>query len=937
MRTLTVLLLAAVAPSGILAQEGPALGPLDVASVLIQFGVDDSSARDWDGSVSVSGGALLAVRDWHPRPGHQVSDESWKMASYEGQNFKYRVWEDPPPNAPLKYIRSPGVVVDVKGPDRTRLRVKTLNGDFDFRLADIAVGRRSRYLAGAVTVERVGSAERVSSPDHANDYATMLGGREGGEVWAAWIGYRHNATEILARRFDGDRWGLVERISAGPGDHYLVKMARDGQGRPWAVYSENVGGNWDLYGRHLSDGAWSAPERLTESPQPDLFHNLATDANGNLWLTWQGFRDGASDVFARRFDGSTWSPTERVSSSPANDWEPVITADSKGAVYVGWDSYGAGNYDVAMRRWADGAWGGEIKVATTAKYEAHLSLTVDPQDRVWAAWNESGANWGKDAGWARKYQGTRLYQERAIGLGVYDGLRWQTPASDINAALPSELEGYNDFPQLFADAEGRIWIYFRHRTMSVGDLPSDTSAAARASSEIWGTTLQGAGWITPLHIPMTRFRQDGRWGLAADGRGNIWASWPMDNRDYQLFRNQDHDVYAARLPGLEAEPREPQLVDRVEQQIQAFPVHIEEARDLAAIQSYEIKSEGKTYRIYRGDTHRHTEFSSSDGVNDGSLLQTYRYAIDAARLDYLLVSDHNTGGGPDLEYINWLLQQTADVLSVSNSFQPFYGYERSVGFPDGHRNVLFVERGNPTLPISEAERTHKEGAASLYQYLKKYNGIAISHSPGSSFMGTDWRDNNPEVEPLVEIYQGDRTSYEYEGAPLGAYGDNLRSAPGGYQSAGYVWNAWAKGFKLGVQASSDHLSTHISYACTIAQDFTRAGLIDAMKKRHNYAATDNIILDYRAVANGKEYLQGDIVPAADDFRLSVRVIGTVPIRQIDIIRDQTFIHNRQKLPREVNFEYVDNQAEPGEHYYYVRVIQNDGNLAWSSPIWITTK
>ena len=36
-------------------------------------------------------------------------------------------------------------------------------------------------------------------------------------------------------------------------------------------------------------------------------------------------------------------------------------------------------------------------------------------------------------------------------------------------------------------------------------------------------------------------------------------------------------------------------------------------------------------------------------------------------------------------------------------------------------------------------------------------------------MGTDWRDNDPAVEPIVEIYQGDRMSYEHEGAPRAGY------------------------------------------------------------------------------------------------------------------------------------------------------------------------
>ena len=108
-----------------------------------------------------------------------------------------------------------------------------------------------------------------------------------------------------------------------------------------------------------------------------------------------------------------------------------------------------------------------------------------------------------------------------------------------------------------------------------------------------------------------------------------------------------------------------------------------------------------------------------------------------------------------------------------------------------------------------------------------------------------------------------------------------------------------------------------------------------MRKRHSYGATDNIVLDYRMQTGGKEYLQGDIVKGVGEFKLSVKVIGTTPIRQIDIIRDNTFVHNRQPLEKEVSFTFVDNQAPSGESYYYVRVIQVDDQMAWSSPIWIT--
>jgi hypothetical protein len=34
------------------------------------------------------------------------------------------------------------------------------------------------------------------------------------------------------------------------------------------------------------------------------------------------------------------------------------------------------------------------------------------------------------------------------------------------------------------------------------------------------------------------------------------------------------------------------------------------------------------------------------------------------------------------------------------------------------------------------------------------------------------------------------------------------------------------------------------------------------------------------------------------------------------------------------FEYRDADIKPGESYYYVRVEQAAGQLAWSSPIWV---
>lgn len=53
----------------------------------------------------------------------------------------------------------------------------------------------------------------------------------------------------------------------------------------------------------------------------------------------------------------------------------------------------------------------------------------------------------------------------------------------------------------------------------------------------------------------------------------------------------------------------------------------------------------------------------------------------------------------------------------------------------------------------------------LYEVVKATGGLAIPHASGSSGMGTDWADNDPEVDVVVEIYQGARVNNEHEGAP----------------------------------------------------------------------------------------------------------------------------------------------------------------------------
>ena len=337
-------------------------------------------------------------------------------------------------------------------------------------------------------------------------------------------------------------------------------------------------------------------------------------------------------------------------------------------------------------------------------------------------------------------------------------------------------------------------------------------------------------------------------------------------------------------------------------------------------------------RILRGDFHRHTEIFH-DGSGDGSVEDYFRYMMDAAAMDTGIISDHNSGA--DNEYTWWRIEKAIDLFHIKDFYTPLFGYERSVPYPNGHRNMVFAERGVRTVPISDAERHGKVNSGPiLYPYLKQHRGICLLHSMATE-QGTDYRDNDPEVEPLVEIYQGFHANYEYEGAPRAESANFQTNVHEKYQPAGFYWNALAKGYKLGIESSSDHISTHSSYTMIYTPSMDRTDIVESMRKRHAYGATDNIIVDFQAVdEQGRAHMMGDTFAAPTAPHLKVKVFGTDTLQRVEIIKDGKFVFTTSPNAKSAEFTYIDNEPPKGESWYYVRVTQMDRNLAWSSPIWV---
>ena len=941
---------AAQVPQLAVSDAGAASAPI---AVRLMFGMDKLTPRRWDGSLDVSPGRTLSLGGVHFEGRDRiVPPNAWlltnRVTRYADSTMPRGY--DPAHTRPFAMIPN-GVAAVLDAPEDAAVEVETAMGSFSFAPADIPFGRSKSFLDGAARVERATPSFDLTAGESNNDYAALAAAPDG-SVWISWISYGNERDAVWLARRGGSGWSEPIRVSpAGEYiDNFRAAIAATADGRIVAVWSgKSPAGEWGVFSR-VFDGETLSPVEEVGGASPNLYHRAAADSAGNVHVVWQGFRGGVSQILHARWDGSAWSD-ERVISGPEGDnWAPDIAADSKGGVWVGWDGYAAGDFNVYVRRLrANGSWGAIRQITASPAFDANAALACDAADRLWIAWDHGEANWGKD--WSsQRFKpggGAGLYRTRAVKVAVLDGKRLKQPPALMDA-VPAEWKDYVQQARLQADAAGNIWAMVRSMTSATSRVNNNWGAGG-----IWEmllTRLDPSGWTPAVRLHASNGRNDVWAAGARAADGKLWFAWSHDARPFgsparavnrpSPAAQTTHVSYTAIDPGAAAwrSAGQPRLEPFRETALDAPPVHPNEKADTQAIRSYRYETGGKSYRILRGDLHRHTDISS-DGIGEGALIDFYRYAITAGSYDFMMVADHQFGGDnvPGAEYNWWRTEKSEDVFLVPGRFWPLFGTERSVPYPNGHRNTVFARRGVRPLPIQAGERRAAINTGDvLYPYLRRNGGIAASHTSGTD-QGTDWRDSDPEVEPIVEIYQGLHASYEYPGAPRAETPDKRYYHHGEpWRPDGFVWEAWGKGLKLGVQASSDHVGAHDAYACVLVpadKETTRQDLLAAMRARRTYAATDNIIVDVRIGG----HLMGEAFASREPVLVSVRAIGTRPLDRVVLIKNNEFVYAAEPGTREAAFEFRDDEPASGESYYYARVEQSDGSLAWSSPIWVDSR
>lgn len=363
--------------------------------------------------------------------------------------------------------------------------------------------------------------------------------------------------------------------------------------------------------------------------------------------------------------------------------------------------------------------------------------------------------------------------------------------------------------------------------------------------------------------------------------------------------------------------------------------------------------------LYWGLLHGESERIDSTENIEGFL----RHMRDDKALQFFATSCFDSEEETSNDAWKTLNQQIAE-FNEDERFVAMLGFQW-VGDPgeEGLRHFIYAKDGKPLLRKKD---TKSNSLKKIFKTSNSKEMISIpSFSMGKSTL-CNFQDFNPEFERVVEIYNawGSSECLAKEG--------NLRPIQGGKQgmaesAEGSLIKALNRGCRFGFVAGGyddrgcyqdlfEANQTQYSPGLTaiLSKEHTRSALLEALQARSCYATTgERIILGLRIA----EFSMGAEIDTKNrpgmeyNRHITGYCIGTQNLAEVSLIRNGKVLHNFPISDEKVEFEFDDmeplsrlalesaNPEKPSFVYYYLRIIQKDGHMAWSSPIWVdlTTK
>ncbi len=340
-------------------------------------------------------------------------------------------------------------------------------------------------------------------------------------------------------------------------------------------------------------------------------------------------------------------------------------------------------------------------------------------------------------------------------------------------------------------------------------------------------------------------------------------------------------------------------------------------------------------RVLWADLHGHS--AQSDGT--GELDEWWRYAREVAALDVAALTDHDHWGllfldeHPELWSANVAAARAADR---PGRFVALPGYEWT-SWLWGHRHVLFF--GDET-PLASSLDDGSDTPAELWNALRGLDALTVPHHPAGGPVAIDWRiAPDARLEPVVELCSAHGAS-EAADAPRPIYDAIV---------GGWTRDALGRGYELGHVASGDghdghpgltHLGPQYGIGgvtAILADSPERGAVLTALRARRTYATSGPRVLLRFALGSAPMGTELKVDPSGSSEQLFVSYAGTARVSEVNVIRSDAAPMAFSGGGRtELEISGALDSLHPGG-WVYVRVLQEDGHAAWSSPVFLRTE
>ena len=356
------------------------------------------------------------------------------------------------------------------------------------------------------------------------------------------------------------------------------------------------------------------------------------------------------------------------------------------------------------------------------------------------------------------------------------------------------------------------------------------------------------------------------WGNRSDGyRGRV------------SFASSDPE---ASLPGEYLFTCEDRGARRIEGIVLNTPgVHTISAADEAGLEAASnpiiVRREEPRLRLFWGDFHGQTKQT----VGTGTLDEYFSFARDVAAMDFA------GWQGNDFQVTGELWREVKEAtrrLHEPGRFVTFLGYEWSGLTPaGGDHNIYFLgddgelhRSGHWLIEDSSDEETDRYPISELWGAFRGREDVMAVGHVGGRHANLDHFD--PELVPLIEVHSHHGT-FEWF----------LEEALRRGLKVGFVANSDDHTCRPGLTYPTGGFCTRGGYTGVYASELTREALWEALRSRRCYATTgERIILHVEADGHvmGEEY-EARAPPA-----ISVRVVGTAPLHEVEVRRGLETVH-----------------------------------------------